>query len=112
MHIDGSDYRRNHAHRRNLIIHLIAVPWFFGAIVSLPILVVYGDRSSIAMAILMAIVSLVLQGRGHAMEKEPPQPFSGPLNFLRRWFTEQFVTFPLFVLGGRSLQQYRRVGVE
>ena len=39
--------------------------------------------------------------REHTREADPPAPFFGPGNFLRRWFTERFVNFPVFFLTGR-----------
>jgi hypothetical protein len=46
------------------------------------------------------IVSVILQGRGHKIEVNPPEPFTGPKNAVSRIFLEQWVTFPRFVLSG------------
>ena len=109
MQPDWSDYLRVHADRRNLLIHLFAVPLFIAAFVTLVLSAATG-RGSIAIgAGAAAWLAMAMQGRGHRLETKPPRPFTGPGNFLRRWFTEQFVIFPLFVLSGRWLQQYRLI---
>jgi len=64
MRVDWSEYRRLHANRSNLILHIVAAP----------------------------------------------RPFTSRANFLRRWFIEQFIIFPWFVLSGRWWQQLRASG--
>ena len=105
--IDWGDYRRVHADWRNLIVHLVAVPLFAASFLALLVFVVKAEYVAAGVALLGALAAMVLQGRGHRLESEAPLPFSGPGKFLRRWFTEQFVTFPLFLLSGRWSQQYR-----
>ena len=112
MQIDWPEYSRVHADRTNLLIHLVAVPLFAGSLVSLILYLVRGDWISAVIVIGLALVAMGLQGRGHRFEAEPPRPFPGPANFIRRWFTEQFFLFPLFVLSGRWWQQYRAAGVQ
>ena len=54
------------------------------------------------------VASLVLEGRGHRREPETPTPFAGPIDFVSRFFVEQWITFPRFVLSGgwtRNLTQ-------
>ena len=43
---------------------------------------------------------LALQGKGHKLERVPPEPFTGPANAIARLLLEQWVTFPRFVLSG------------
>ena len=105
MRIDWTDYLRVHAERRNLLIHLIAVPLFVGSVVSLFLYLIRGDYVSAVILIVLAFGAMAMQGRGHALEPEPPRPFSSPVDFLRRWFTEQFYIFPVFLLSGRWWQQ-------
>lgn len=112
MRIDWSEYARVHAERTNLLIHLLAVPLFVGAFVFLLFSVWRGDGTSAVVASALCFGAMAMQGRGHRQEIEPPRPFSGPANFLRRWFTEQFVIFPLFLLSGRWWRQYRDAGLE
>ena len=107
MRIDWSEYLRVHAHRTNLIIHLFAVPLFVGSFFSLLLYVVNGDRVSGVIVVALCFVALALQALGHKLEPGDPRPFSSPMNFLRRWFTEQFLIFPAFVLSGRWWRQVR-----
>lgn len=107
MQIDWTSYLRVHSDRRNLIIHLFAVPLFVGSIIALILYLVRSDYVSAVFATVLAFFAMMLQGKGHAREADPPAPFTGPGNFLRRWFTEQFVTFPLFFLTGRWWRQFK-----
>ena len=107
---DWAGYLRVHSDRRNLLIHAVAVPLFIGAFLVWLVSANRGAFASAVIAFVTAIAAMALQGRGHAFETHPPEPFSGPGNFLRRWFTEQFVTFPLFVLTGRWWGQFKADG--
>ena len=110
MQPDWADYFRVHANRRNLILHLVAVPVF---IVSFPCFIVAAVRLEFALASMSfaaMILALFLQGAGHRLEANAPRAFAGPGDFLRRWFTEQYVTFPLFVVSGKWLRQFRGDG--
>ena len=106
MPIDWTDYERVHADRRNLLIHLVAVPLFDVAFVVLLLGVVRGDLAWSGIAVAGMVSSMLLQRTGHGMESEAPIPFSDPLNFLARWFREQFITFPAFVASGRWWRRY------
>ena len=93
-------YPRFHASRANLLVHMGAVPLFLagnvicvaGLLKLAPMLMVIGG---IAMG-----VGLALQGKGHKLERVPPEPFTGPANAIARLLLEQWVTFPRFVLSG------------
>jgi hypothetical protein len=93
-------YPKYHQARANLLIHIVAVPTFLigtiafvGAIVTLSALL-------LSVGIACVLLAVALQGRGHRLEPVPPEPFSGPLNFVSRLFFEQWVTFPRFVVTG------------
>ena len=95
-----SDYAAFHRTRRNLAVHVVAVPLFLlgnlaaAAGVALPAwwLALGGLALSAA--------AFAAQGLGHKGEPSPPKPFTGPLNVAGRMFVEQWVTFPRFVLSG------------
>ena len=106
--IDWGEYCRVHSRRSNLLIHIFAVPAFAVAAVLLAVHLALGNVLWAAAAAITAAVAMALQGVGHRREAEPPRPFTGPGNFLRRWFSEQFVIFPLFVLTGRWRRQLRK----
>lgn len=110
MRIDWSEYLRVHADRANLVIHIIAVPMFIGATALLIVNLWRGEYVLAFAALMAALIAMALQGNGHQREQEPSRPFSGSLDFLQRWFTEQFVIFPLFFLSGRWWKQYRAAG--
>jgi hypothetical protein len=99
-----SDYPAKHRHRVNLAIHIVAVPLFMlgCAIVAFGILRLAPMR--IAYGLVAMLASVVLEGIGHRLESEQPAPFAGFPDFLKRFFLEQWVTFPRFVLSGRFFQ--------
>lgn len=105
--IDWIDYQRVHADRRNLLAHLLAVPLFAISFIAACVSFLRANSVAGAVALGLCVVAMLIQGRGHAVEENPPRPFSGPGNFLRRWFTEQYFIFPMFLLSGRWWRQYR-----
>jgi hypothetical protein len=103
-----SDYVAKHRDRGNLLIHIVAVPLFqLGTLFVLWGLLAWSVRPAIAGAVLM-LAALVLEGRGHRREPETPTPFAGPADFVSRFFVEQWVTFPRFVLSGAWGENLRR----
>ena len=107
MRSGWSDYEQVHADRRNLRIHMFAVPMFGIAFPATLIFLMLGDYLLAGVSLFAAIGSMVLQGIGHSKETVPPKPFKGALDFLKRWFSEQYFRFPLFVMSGRWWRQYR-----
>jgi hypothetical protein len=104
-------YPRYHRSRANLLIHIVAVPLFLLGTIALVMAVIQLSLILLAVAILCLVVAIALQGRGHRLEPVPPEPFSGPLNFMSRLFLEQWVTFPRFVISGgwgAALRECRR----
>ncbi|HKS94787.1 MAG TPA: Mpo1-like protein [Terriglobia bacterium] len=93
-------YPRYHQSHANLLIHIVAVPLFLVGTIALVLAVVQLSLFALAVAIGCIVVAVALQGRGHRLEAVPPEPFSGPFNFIARLFLEQWVTFPRFVLSG------------
>jgi hypothetical protein len=98
-------YERGHHDRGNLIVHAFTAPLFIAgclAVVATPLWGWSGVWGAAAM-----LIALVLQGRGHRNEVTPPAPFEGPLDFVARFFAEQWVTFPRFVLSGAFARAYQ-----
>ena len=91
-------YAHVHAHRTNLLIHLAAVPLFILAHVGLVAAISHRKPLSALTCVVVAVASLGLQRKGHALELQAPEPFSSGWNFATRLYTEQFYTFPKFVL--------------
>ena len=86
--------------RANLLIHIVAVPLFLLGTLGLVAAVVQLSAMLFGVSLGCVIVAIALQGRGHRLEPVPPEPFSGPVNFIARLFLEQWVTFPRFVVSG------------
>jgi hypothetical protein len=93
-------YPRYHQSRANLLLHILVVPLFLIANVALVVALVERSWWSALAAVVVMLLSVALQGRGHRQEPVPPEPFTSPLNAVSRIFLEQWVTFPRFVLSG------------
>ena len=100
-------YPKYHQSRPNLLIHMVAVPLFLFGTIALVGAIARLSLLLFAVAVGCILVAVALQGRGHRLEPVPPEPFSGPLNFVSRLFFEQWVTFPRFVLSGAWLAAIR-----
>ncbi|BAN49046.1 Mpo1-like protein [Metapseudomonas resinovorans] len=100
-------YSDNHQHPANLILHVLAVPLFILAAITL----VYGLFSFSFRPLVLGIIgiaaSLALQARGHKLEAQQPEPFAGRRDAMGRLLVEQFVTFPRFLLSGRWWRNWR-----
>jgi hypothetical protein len=93
-------YAKYHRSRGNLLIHIVAVPLFLLGTVAFVVAVIQLSLVLLVVAIGCIVVAVALQDHGHRLEAIPPEPFSGPLNFVSRLFLEQWVTFPRFVIAG------------
>lgn len=93
-------YARYHGDRRNLLIHSVAVPLFLAGNCALAIGLAYLSWGLALAGLVASIVSLKLQGWGHARERIPAEPFSGLAQAVARLLLEQWITFPHFVLSG------------
>ena len=103
-----STYPQAHRSRRNLLLHLFSVPLFVvgsaGLVVS-PLTHGWSALGAVGM-----VLALALQGRGHAGEAVRPIPFASPWDFLARFFVEQWVNFPRFVLSGGFAEAWKNAG--
>jgi hypothetical protein len=95
-----SDYSAKHRNRTNLLLHIFAVPLFEIAGVALIVGLAAGSGRAMGLALVGMVAAVVIQGRGHRREHETPTPFAGPIDFVTRFFVEQWITFPRFVLSG------------
>ena len=93
-------YARYHQSRANLFIHIVAVPLFLIGTIALVAALLQLSFLLLAVALACIVLAVALQGRGHRLEAVPPEPFTGPLNFVSRLFFEQWVTFQRFVISG------------
>lgn len=101
-------YPRVHRSRTNLLIHIAVVPLFVLGNVGLVVALLSRTWLAGAVSLVIMVISVALQGRGHKREEVPPEPFTGPANAISRIFLEQWVTFPRFVLSGMWLRALRQ----
>jgi uncharacterized membrane protein YGL010W len=102
-----SEYSSAHQDRRNLLIHLVTMPFFALGVALVPVGIARGSVWLALAGLLLLFVVMALQGRGHSLEARRPAPFRGPLDVLARIFAEQLVTFPRFVLSGAFFRAWR-----
>jgi hypothetical protein len=99
-------YPDGHRDRRNLAFHAATNPLFIAGGIALVCSPIAGGRLALA-GLAAMLVAMVAQGRGHKLERTAPVPFRGPADLLIRFFLEQWVTFPRFVLSGRFASAWR-----
>lgn len=104
-------YPRYHQSRSNLLLHIVVVPLFLLGNLALVWATLRGSWLMAALAIAAMVVSVAAQGRGHAKEPVPPEPFTSKSNAVSRIFCEQWVTFPRFVISGGWSKALRRTTV-
>lgn len=95
-----------HKNAANLLIHLVAVPMFVTGNVLLIVGVVV-DLRLVVVALLCIVLSLMLQKFGHSLEQNPPHPFTGPRDYVRRIYAEQFCNFWRFLLSGQWYASFK-----
>ena len=95
-----SDYAAKHQNRRNLLLHIVTVPLFMVGTLFLLCAAIVASGAAAVIGLVCMVGALAAQGRGHGLEPETPVPFDGAADFVSRFFVEQWVTFPRFVLSG------------
>ena len=95
-----ADYHAKHRQKLNLCLHIASVPLAWGGTVA-ALAVLFGASPWWLLALPVGWFSaLAVQGFGHKLEPEAPEPFLGGAAFVSRFTVEQLVTFPRFVLSG------------
>ena len=105
-----SDYAAKHQDRVNLLVHLVAVPLFQVGTLILVLGAGIGSALAIGLGVGCLVAGVLIEGRGHARERERPTLFAGPLDFASRFVVEQWITFPRFVLSGGWRRNLRAAG--
>jgi len=98
-------YPDGHRDAGNLVLHLVTVPIFMAGTVALAATPIVGPLGLLglgAMGLAMAV-----QGRGHRREATAPMPFRGPFDVAARFFVEQWITFPRYLLSGELARSWR-----
>ena len=99
-------YPQGHRSGVNRALHIATVPLFLlGTVAVLAAPFIAWQLAAAGLGGML--VALVAQGRGHKSEVSPPRPFRGPFDVLARFFVEQWVTFPRYVLSGRFAEAWR-----
>ena len=101
-------YSRYHQSRTNLLLHIVVVPLFLFGNIGFVVALLQSSWSQSLLALGAIVVSVVAQGRGHAVESVPSVPFTSKLNAVQRIFLEQWVTFPRFVISGGWVRALRK----
>jgi hypothetical protein len=99
-------YPDGHRDHRNLLIHIVTVPLFLFGCVCLPC-TPWNWRVGV-LGVACMFVALFAQGRGHKLESTAPVAFEGPIDVVSRFFAEQWITFPRYVLTGGWWAAWRR----
>jgi len=100
LHWQYADYAAKHRQRVNLWLHIASVPLTWaGTLAALSVL--FGASPWWLLALPAGwLTALAIQGFGHGLEPEAPEPFLDRADFVSRFTAEQLVTFPRFVLSG------------
>ena len=100
-------YPPSHRNRTNLLVHALTAPVFIAgtlALINSPFL----PSFSLGLGGLAAMLGVVaIQRRTHRLETAPPSPFRGPLDVVQRFFVEQWINFPRYVLTGEFARAWR-----
>lgn len=103
------NYATVHVDRKNLAIHIATAPLFIAGTV-IAVVDLFLSPWLVLAGLGAMLLAVVLQGRGHKLERVPPIPFTGPLDVVTRIFAEQWMTFPRYVISGRFAQAWRSGG--
>ena len=95
-----ADYHAKHRHKINLWLHIVSTPLAWAGTVA-AFAVPFGASAWWLLAFATGwLAALAIQGYGHRLEQEAPEPFLGSADFFTRFTAEQLITFPRFVLSG------------
>ena len=83
-----------------MTIHIVAVPSFIASAVALAASLATRCWVVAGVSLLALGVAFLVQGVGHGREVNPTIPFTGPTDAVTRILSEQFITFPRFVITG------------
>lgn len=99
-----SSYFEKHRNRVNLLIHILVIPIFWVGIYQLTQSLI--EKTDLWLGPTLIVLSFAAQGLGHKLEKENPEEFLGPVDFVSRFVAEQIITFPRFVLTGKWFKSF------
>lgn len=102
-----SGYGRFHRDRTNLALHAITNPMFVLGSAALVVSIPAMSARAAILGVAFMVLALALQGRGHRRERAAPIPFRSGWDLVARFFAEQWITFPRFVLTGGFARAWR-----
>ena len=102
-------YQRLHQNRLNLVIHIFGSMMFItGNILMLIGLFNFIDFTQILIGLSLIILAIVLQGIGHQFEPEQFDGFKGPLDFVKTFYLELIVFFPVFLFSPYFMENWNK----
>jgi hypothetical protein len=100
-------YPEAHTRKLTFVVHLLTAPLFVCGSLMLGATPLFGWHYAVAGFSFM-VATLLFQGWTHKQENAKPIPFLGPLDFVSRFFVEQWITFPRFVFSGKLGEAWRK----
>ena len=91
-------YENFHQNKKNLLIHILTVPVFILGNLSMAIALFQGELLLAVLSFGVAMAGLGIQAKSHRLEPNKVAPFLGALDFFKRIYTEQFITFPTYLI--------------
>lgn len=99
-------YPEFHGDRRNLVLHVLTVPLFqMGTLLLTAPL--WGTWWLALVGLGLMLGAVAVQGRGHALERNPPVPFASRGEAVGRIVLEQWINFPRYLISGGFLRAWR-----
>ena len=102
-------YQRLHQNRLNLVIHIVgSIMFIFGNILMLIGLINFLDFSQIFIGLSLLFVAIALQAIGHQFEPEQFDGFKGPFDFVKTFYLELVIFFPVFLFSPYFLENWNK----
>ena len=99
LHRQWQSYAETHSDKANLAVHAVAVPVFMAGTCVMLASPWHGVWWTVV-GVGMMVAAMAVQGRAHRHEGRAPAPFRGAVDVVSRILTEQWITFPRYVLSG------------
>ena len=102
-------YQRLHQNRLNLVIHIVgSIMFIVGNILMLIGLINFLDFSQIFIGLSLLFVAIVLQAIGHQFEPEQFDGFKGPFDFVKTFYLELLIFFPVFLFSPYFMENWNK----
>ena len=102
-------YQRLHQNRLNLVIHIVgSIMFITGNILMLIGLINFIDFSQIFIGLTLLFLAIALQAIGHQFEPEQFDGFKGPFDFVKTFYLELFIFFPVFLFSPYFMENWNK----